>query len=95
MDQTLVHGATFPLLVTATGEKMGKKAQGALWLDPARCKHYDFNQYLGNVHEVNVKKLLGLLNFLPMDGIPTLSGIDGGASQAVSSTTSSVADKHA
>lgn len=63
---------TFTLLEKADGEKMGKTAGGALWLDPAKTSPYDFFQYFRNVEDVKVEECFKLLTFLPLDEIAVL-----------------------
>ena len=70
---------TFQLLLTHDGRKMGKTEKGALWLDPNKCKPYDFYQYWRNVDDADVKKCLGLLTFLPMDEVNRLGSLEGSA----------------
>ena len=70
---------TFQLLLTHDGRKMGKTEKGALWLDPEKCKPYDFYQYWRNVDDADVKKCLGLLTFLPMDEVNRLGSLEGSA----------------
>lgn len=77
MDQELVHGMTFPLLLTATGEKMGKTAAGAVWLDSKRLSPFDYYQFWVNVHDDDVVRLLGYYTFLPMSEIKAVAGIGG------------------
>jgi tyrosyl-tRNA synthetase len=69
---------TFPLLVTATGQKMGKSMAGAVWLDPARTSPYEFYQYWINVDDRDVERFLKLFTFLSLDEIVTLCS-EGGA----------------
>ncbi|MBR4236429.1 MAG: tyrosine--tRNA ligase [Clostridia bacterium] len=64
--------ATFKLLLTHDGRKMGKTERGALWLDPAKTAPYDFYQYWRNVDDADVEKCLALLTFLPMDEVKRL-----------------------
>ncbi|MBQ3864285.1 MAG: tyrosine--tRNA ligase [Clostridia bacterium] len=64
--------ATFQLLLTHEGKKMGKTAKGALWLDEKRTSPYDFYQYWRNVDDADVEKCLGLLTFLPMEQVHEL-----------------------
>ena len=71
------HCITFPLLTTARGEKMGKTAQGAIWLDPARTPPYDFYQYWINTDDRDVKRFLALFTFLPMDEVTRLGSATG------------------
>ena len=71
------HCITFPLLTTARGEKMGKTAQGAIWLDAARTSPYDFYQYWINTDDRDVKRFLALFTFLPMDEVTRLGAAAG------------------
>ena len=66
------YGVTFPLLVTASGEKMGKTARGAVWLDPARTSPFDFYQYFRNCDDRDVERFLGFFTFLPMEQVREL-----------------------
>ena len=68
-DQKQTYGMTFTLLTTSEGKKMGKTAKGALWLDPDKCKPYDFYQYWVNVSDEDVINCLKLITFVPMDEI--------------------------
>lgn len=80
------HCITFPLLTTARGEKMGKTAQGAIWLDAARTSAYDFYQYWINTDDRDVKRFLALFTFLPMEHVTRLgsaAGADLNASKEV------------
>ena len=76
-DQTQTYGMTFTLLTTSEGKKMGKTAKGALWLDPEKCKPYDFYQYWVNVHDADVIKCLKLVTFVPMDEIREMEKWEG------------------
>lgn len=58
---------TTPLVTTASGEKMGKSAGNAVWLDPARTSPYDYYQYWINTDDADVGRFLGLFTFLPVD----------------------------
>ena len=71
------HCITFPLLTTARGEKMGKTAQGAIWLDAARTSPYDFYQYWINTDDRDVKRFLALFTFLPMEDVTRLGSATG------------------
>jgi len=72
-----VYGMTFPLLVTATGSKMGKTESGALWLDPQKTSPYDFYQYWVNADDRDVTKFLALFTFLPISEIEAVAGLEG------------------
>jgi tyrosyl-tRNA synthetase len=60
---------TFPLLTTASGAKMGKTAQGAVWLDPAQFSPYDFYQYWINCDDRDVGRFLRIFTLLPLEEI--------------------------
>ncbi|MBL8379625.1 MAG: tyrosine--tRNA ligase [Burkholderiales bacterium] len=68
---------TFPLLTTARGEKMGKSAGGAVWLDAERTSPYDFFQYWVNTDDRDVRRFLALFTFLPMDEVERLGAAVG------------------
>ena len=71
------YGLTFKLLTNSEGKKMGKTAQGALWLNPEKTSPYEFYQYWRNVADTDVRKILSLLTFLPMEEIDRLSSLEG------------------
>lgn len=75
-------GLTFPLLTTARGEKMGKTAQGAVWLSAERTSPYDFYQYWINADDRDLERFLAYFTFLPMDEVRRLSKVEGAALQA-------------
>lgn len=68
-------GLTFKLLTTKEGKKMGKTEKGALWLDANKTSPYEFYQYWRNIDDADVKKVLSLLTFLPMDEVNRLSSL--------------------
>lgn len=76
-EQAQVFALTLPLLVTATGAKMGKTHSGAVWLDPARFSPFDFYQYWLNVDDRDVGRFLKLFTFLPLDEIAGLEALQG------------------
>jgi len=69
-----VYGMTFPLITTSSGEKFGKSAGNAIWLDSRKTSSYDFYQYWRNVDDRDVEKYLGLFTLLPMDEVVRLPG---------------------
>ncbi len=69
-------GLTFPLVTTSDGKKMGKTEKGALFLDPAVTKPYDFFQYWRNVSDADVRKFLLLFTFLPVSEVDALASGD-------------------
>lgn len=76
-ERKTAYGLTFHLLTTAKGEKMGKTAGGAIWLDAARTKPYDFYQYWRNTDDRDVLRFLGFFTFLPMDEVRRLGSLEG------------------
>jgi tyrosyl-tRNA synthetase len=69
------YGITFPLITTSSGEKMGKTAGGAVWLDPERTSPYEYYQYWINVDDKDVARFLALYTFLPMEEIRMVDGL--------------------
>ncbi len=63
---------TTPLLTTASGAKMGKTAQGAVWLNADQFSPYDFWQYWRNTEDADVVRFLKLFTTLPMSVIAKL-----------------------
>jgi tyrosyl-tRNA synthetase len=66
-------GLTFPLVTTADGKKMGKTEKGAVFLDPALCRPYDFFQYWRNAQDADVKRFLLMFTFLSPEEIEKLT----------------------
>jgi tyrosyl-tRNA synthetase len=79
LEGAQVYGITFPLLTTSSGDKMGKTAAGALWLDPEKTAPYEFYQYWINVDDEDAKRFLALFTFLPMDEVRRLGSLEGEA----------------
>ena len=77
VDQKSVFGLTTPLVTTASGAKMGKSAQGAIWLNSDRLSPYDFWQYWRNTEDEDVDRFLKLFTELPLDEIARLSALKG------------------
>lgn len=69
------YGLTFKLLTTKEGKKMGKTEKGALWLDSTKTSPYEFYQYWRNIDDADVKTVLSLLTFLPMEKVEELSNL--------------------
>jgi tyrosyl-tRNA synthetase len=65
-------------MVTSTGEKMGKTARGAVWLDGERTSPYDYYQFWINTSDEDVGRFLPLFTFLPLEEIKDLTR-EGGA----------------
>lgn len=72
-----VFGFTTPLLTTASGAKMGKTADGAVWLDSAMLPAYDFWQYWRNAEDADVGKFLRIFTDVPLDEIARLEALEG------------------
>ena len=63
------HCMTITLLTDSQGNKMGKTAGNAVWLDPNKTSPFDFFQYWRNVSDADVMKCVRMLTFLPMEQI--------------------------
>ena len=72
-----LYALTTPLLTTASGAKMGKTAQGAVWLNADQFSPWDFWQYWRNTEDADVGRFLKLFTTLPMDEIRRLEALDG------------------
>ncbi|MCB6499099.1 tyrosine--tRNA ligase [Colidextribacter sp. 210702-DFI.3.9] len=71
------HAMTITLLLNSEGKKMGKTANGAVWLDPNKTSPYDFYQYWRNVGDDDVLKCLRMLTFLPLEQIDEMDKWEG------------------
>ncbi|HEX9934840.1 MAG TPA: tyrosine--tRNA ligase [bacterium] len=67
-----VYGMTFPLITTTSGEKFGKTAGNAIWLDAGRTPVVDFYQFFRNADDRDVETYLGLFTLLPMEEVRRL-----------------------
>ncbi len=70
--QKVAYAMTFQLLTTSDGKKMGKTANGAIWLDANKTSPYDFYQYWRNIDDNDVEKVFKLLTFLSLEEIVQL-----------------------
>lgn len=77
--QETVFGITFPLITTSNGAKMGKTAEGAVWLDSGRTTPYDYYQYWINTDDRDVSRFMALFTFLPMEEIKEIEKLSGSA----------------
>ena len=68
---------TCPLLLNAEGKKMGKTVSGALWLDKTKTSPYEFYQYWRNIQDNEVRDVLRMLTYLPMDEVNRLASLEG------------------
>lgn len=72
-----LYALTTPLLTKASGEKMGKSASGAVWLNGELFSPYDFWQYFRNTEDADVGKFLKIFTRLPLDEIEKLAALGG------------------
>jgi tyrosyl-tRNA synthetase len=72
IDGTELFGVTTPLITTADGAKMGKTAQGAVWLSGDLLSPYDYWQFWRNTQDADVGKFLRLFTDIPLDEIRRL-----------------------
>lgn len=77
MNSPQLFALTSPLLTTASGAKMGKSLNGALWLNAEMLSPYDFWQYWRNTEDADVTRFLKLYTTLPMEEINRLSALQG------------------
>ena len=70
------YAMTITLLLNSEGNKMGKTAKGAVWLDPEKTSPYEFYQYWRNVNDADVMRFIRMLTFLPMEEITAMEGWD-------------------
>jgi tyrosyl-tRNA synthetase len=77
IDGTELYGITTPLITTADGAKMGKTAQGAVWLDESMLSPYDYWQFWRNTQDADVGKFLRLFTDLPLHEIALLEKLSG------------------
>ena len=71
------HAMTITLLTDSQGNKMGKTAGNAVWLDPNKTSPYDFYQYWRNVGDADVLKCIRMLTFLPLEQIDEMASWEG------------------
>ncbi|MBQ8606306.1 MAG: tyrosine--tRNA ligase [Clostridia bacterium] len=71
------YAMTITLLMNSEGKKMGKTANGAVWLDPEKTSPYDFYQYWRNVGDQDVLKCIRMLTFLPLSQIDEMDSWEG------------------
>ena len=71
------HAMTITLLTDSQGNKMGKTAGNAVWLDPKKTSPFDFYQYWRNVGDQDVMKCIRMLTFLPLEQIDEMDKWEG------------------
>jgi tyrosyl-tRNA synthetase len=72
-----LHALTTPLITTASGEKMGKTAQGAVWLNADMKSPYQYWQFWRNTEDADVVRFLKLFTTLPLAEIEKLAALEG------------------
>ena len=77
VDGQEIFGVTSALITTASGAKMGKTADGAIWLNEDRLPAFDFWQFWRNTEDADVARFLALFTELPMDEVNRLSAVEG------------------
>ena len=76
-DGRTLFALTTPLLTTAAGEKMGKTARGAVWLNADKLSPYDYYQFWRNTQDADVERFLKLFTELPLPEIAKLAALQG------------------
>jgi tyrosyl-tRNA synthetase len=71
------YAMTITLLLNSEGQKMGKTAKGAVWLDPNKTSPFEFFQYWRNVDDADVLKCIRMLTFLPLEQIDAMDKWEG------------------
>jgi tyrosyl-tRNA synthetase len=74
-DDFALFGLTSPLITTAGGEKMGKTARGAVWLNADRLSPYEYYQFWRNTADADVSRFLRLFTELPEAEIARLDAL--------------------
>jgi tyrosyl-tRNA synthetase len=77
MGTPQLHALTTPLITTSSGEKMGKTAGGAVWLNADMKSPYEYWQFWRNTDDADVKRFLKLFTTLPLDEIERLAALQG------------------
>jgi len=77
VEGSQAYALTYPLLTTNSGAKMGKTAEGAVWLDAELLSPYEYYQYWINTEDADVERFLSIFTFLPMDQVSKLGGLAG------------------
>ena len=77
VDGTQLYGLTTPLMTTSDGRKMGKTAEGAIWLNPDMLSPYDYWQFWRNTTDADVGRFLRRFTDLPLDEITRLEALQG------------------
>jgi tyrosyl-tRNA synthetase len=77
MGTPQLHALTTPLITTSSGEKMGKTASGAVWLNADMKSPYEYWQFWRNTDDADVERFLKLFTILPLDEVERLTALRG------------------
>ena len=77
VDQTGLFGLTTALLTTSSGAKMGKTADGAVWLNDSMLSSYDYWQYWRNTEDADIGRFMRLFTEIPLEEIARLEALEG------------------
>jgi tyrosyl-tRNA synthetase len=72
-----LYGVTSPLVTLSSGAKMGKTAEGAVWLNAERLSPYDYWQFWRNTEDADVGRFLRLFTEMPLAEIARLDALGG------------------
>ncbi|MEL0204980.1 MAG: tyrosine--tRNA ligase [Alphaproteobacteria bacterium] len=77
VDAQEIYGLTSPLITTSSGAKMGKSAEGAVWLNAEKLSAFHFWQFWRNTEDADVERFLALFTELPTDEVKRLGALEG------------------
>ncbi len=77
IEGAALYGLTAPLITTASGDKMGKTAAGAVWLNAERLSPYEYYQFWRNTADADVGRFMRLFTELPIADIAGHEALDG------------------
>jgi tyrosyl-tRNA synthetase len=77
MGTPQLHALTTPLITTSSGEKMGKTASGAVWLNADMKSPYEYWQFWRNTEDADVTRFLKLFTTIPLSEIERLAALRG------------------
>merc|ERR1740124_1359735 len=76
-DKVQLFGLTAPLIATSDGKKMGKTANGAVWLNKEKCSEYDYWQFWRNTSDADVVRFMKLFTELPLEKVEEMGRLEG------------------
>merc|ERR1711957_456464 len=76
-DRVQLFGLTAPLIATSDGKKMGKTANGAVWLNADKCSEYDYWQFWRNTSDDDVERFMKLFTELPLEKVEEMGKLKG------------------